>query len=93
MPKIKPRSSRRVPPLKDSDYDHEIKLVDHSITDLGSPSGENEALRQSTSENRVVAGPSSSRRNSLPTEDTVDVQRSTTIEPLIDVEGELWIPY
>lgn len=30
MPKIKPRSSRRVPPLKDSDYDHEISLDDHN---------------------------------------------------------------
>ncbi|EPE04966.1 meiotically up-regulated 65 protein [Ophiostoma piceae UAMH 11346] len=30
MPRIKPKSSRRAPPLKDEDYDHEISLVDNS---------------------------------------------------------------
>ncbi len=30
MHKITPHSSRRAPPLKDSDYDHEIDLVDHA---------------------------------------------------------------
>jgi hypothetical protein len=31
MPRVKHhRSSRRVPPPKDSDFDHEINLVDHS---------------------------------------------------------------
>jgi len=63
MPKIKPRSSRRAPPLKDSDYDHEINLVDHSASELSA--GE-ESLRQSTSEPTAVAGPSSPRRDSLP---------------------------
>lgn len=33
------RSSRRAPPLKDTDYDHEINLVDH-ITELDAPSPE-----------------------------------------------------
>ncbi|KAK3941244.1 hypothetical protein QBC46DRAFT_458443 [Diplogelasinospora grovesii] len=42
MPKIKHRSSRRVPPPKDSDFDHEIKLVDHSAPEPRAP-GDDEA--------------------------------------------------
>ncbi|TPX15724.1 uncharacterized protein E0L32_000058 [Thyridium curvatum] len=45
MPKIKPRSSRRAPGLKDSDYDHEINLVDHAA----SPSAQSPNLEASPS--------------------------------------------
>ena len=38
MPRI--RRSRRVPPLKDSDYDHEIDLVDDIPSDVSSLSSE-----------------------------------------------------
>ena len=45
MPKVKPKSSRRAPPSKDSDYDHEIILVDNGpATPLNRPtSNESEA--------------------------------------------------
>ncbi|KAK1770966.1 hypothetical protein QBC33DRAFT_555463 [Phialemonium atrogriseum] len=66
---MKPRSSRRAPPLKDSDFDHEINLVDHSTSDLGAPSLEEGALRSSTSEPGIVAGPSSSGLDSPPAVD------------------------
>ncbi|GAB1313838.1 hypothetical protein MFIFM68171_04048 [Madurella fahalii] len=87
MPKIKHhRSSRRVPPPKDSDFDHEIKLVDHSDDESGH--------RPSS------AGPSSSRRDtSIPSTsaapqlgdgetgaDTHDTRVEAPEEPFIQVE-------
>lgn len=60
MPKIKHHTSRRVPPLKDSDFDHEIKLVDHSALIPRTQSPEDEALRASISGAGDPAGPSSS---------------------------------
>ncbi|KAL1869990.1 hypothetical protein VTK73DRAFT_2860 [Phialemonium thermophilum] len=39
MPKLKPRTSRRVPPPKDSDFDHEISLVDNTDADQQQDSG------------------------------------------------------
>ena len=62
MPKIKPRTSRRVPPLKDSDFDHEINLVDHSAPVPRTISPEEEALRSSTSGPSVTPEPSSSQQ-------------------------------
>ena len=64
MPKIKPRSSRRAPPLKDSDYDHEITLVDRAdeVRPERTRSNESEAgpsVRPSTTE-PLVRGESSS---------------------------------
>ena len=57
MPKVKPRSSKRVPAPKESDFDHEIMLEDHSaptprIVDPEEAAGEPSA---STS---AAAGPS-----------------------------------
>ncbi|OIW23650.1 hypothetical protein CONLIGDRAFT_561267, partial [Coniochaeta ligniaria NRRL 30616] len=54
------RRSRRVEPLKDSDYDHEINLLDHSSPVPQKPSLE--ALRSSTSGPSVEAEPSSPNR-------------------------------
>ena len=70
MPKIKPKSSRRAPPLKDSDYDHEITLVDHAaaLAPRRTRSAESEAgpsLRASTTEPLIPGGgtsPSSPER-------------------------------
>lgn len=52
MPILKPRRSRRVEPLKDSDYDHEINLLDHSSPIPQKQTPDEGALRTS------VAGPS-----------------------------------
>ena len=65
MPAIKPRSSRRVPPPKESDFDHEIKLVDHSAPVPRTVSPEDEVLRPYASESSA-AGPSNGN-GSLPT--------------------------
>ncbi|KAI1865871.1 uncharacterized protein JN550_008129 [Neoarthrinium moseri] len=49
MPKV--RSSRRVPPLKESDIDHEINLVDHSVAGSSravSPSPDDDADHDNT---------------------------------------------
>ncbi len=59
MPKIKPRSSRRAPPPKESDFDHEIRLVDHSGPVPRTASPEDEVIRPSISES-TAAGPSKS---------------------------------
>jgi len=64
MPKIKPRSSRRAPPLRDSDYDHEITLVDRAdaLEPQRTRSGESEAgpsVRPSTTEPLIPDEPSS----------------------------------
>ncbi|KAK3360199.1 hypothetical protein B0T25DRAFT_123905 [Lasiosphaeria hispida] len=64
MPRVKHhRSSRRVPPPKDSDFDHEIKLVDHSTPE---PCQDDDSLRTSFSHGTeppvAEAGPSSDRR-------------------------------
>ncbi|KAK0728687.1 hypothetical protein B0T26DRAFT_810581 [Lasiosphaeria miniovina] len=63
MPKIKHRSSRRAPPPKDSDFDHEIKLVDHSAPAPRS-SGQDESSRPTSSRETADAGPSSARPGS-----------------------------
>ncbi|OAA68059.1 peroxin 23-like protein [Niveomyces insectorum RCEF 264] len=42
MPKIRSRSTRRAPPLKDSDYDHEISLVDNADADGDAPGASDE---------------------------------------------------
>lgn len=92
MPKIKHhRSSRRVPPPKDSDFDHEIKLVDHSDDESG---------RRPSS-----AGPSSSHRDtSVPSTSTAPppgdgeagadahaTRAEAPEEPSIQVERELML--
>jgi hypothetical protein len=59
---LKPRRSRRVEPLKDSDYDHEINLLDHSPPASRIPSSEAEAPRTSTSGPSVEAEASSPNR-------------------------------
>ncbi|KAJ9156683.1 hypothetical protein NKR23_g1416 [Pleurostoma richardsiae] len=64
MPKIRPRSSRRAPPLKEDDFDHEINLVDQSA---GAPSPQSVPpdtglQRSSTSESNPEPGPSASRQ-------------------------------
>ncbi|KAK5661282.1 hypothetical protein OQA88_11176 [Cercophora sp. LCS_1] len=57
MPRVKHhRSSRRVPPPKDSDFDHEINLVDHSPSPRRSEEGENSA--RGSSLGSALAGPS-----------------------------------
>jgi hypothetical protein len=63
---LKPRRSRRVEPLKDSDYDHEINLLDHSSPVPQEPSPDAEALRPSTSGPSIEAAPLSPN----PREDT-----------------------
>jgi hypothetical protein len=70
MSKLKPRRSRRVEPLKDSDYDHEINLLDHSspVPQKASPDPE----EQRTS----VSGPF------LEGEPSLRNQRSHTPEPV-----------
>ena len=61
---MKPRRSRRVEPLKDSDYDHEINLLDHSSPALRKPSTEAEGPRTSTSGPSVEGEPSPLERRS-----------------------------
>lgn len=58
MPRIKHhRSSRRVPPPKDSDFDHEINLVDKSEAEddsIGPPTaGPSSSLQNSTRESAL----------------------------------------
>ncbi|KAK0614224.1 hypothetical protein B0T14DRAFT_499540 [Immersiella caudata] len=56
MPRVKHhRSSRRVPPPKDSDFDHEIKLVDHAPSPPTSPQDDES---RSPSRAGSAAGPS-----------------------------------
>ncbi|KAK3325165.1 hypothetical protein B0H66DRAFT_111534 [Apodospora peruviana] len=71
MPKIKHhRSSRRVPPPKDSDFDHEIGLVDHSANDAQSPTEDGDSLLPRSREANSVAGPSTARGDT-PNSDTL----------------------
>jgi hypothetical protein len=56
MPRVKHhRSSRRAPPPKDSDFDHEIKLVDHAPSPPTSPQDDDS---RSPSRAGSAAGPS-----------------------------------
>lgn len=65
MPRVKHhRSSRRVPPPKDSDFDHEIKLVDHSPSPRRSDEGDNSP--RGSSRGSAVAGPSSEPQRKPP---------------------------
>lgn len=59
MSMLKPRRSRRVEPLKDTDYDHEINLLDHSSPIPRESSSD--ALRPSVSGPSVTAETSSTR--------------------------------
>ncbi|KAM7213858.1 hypothetical protein V8F06_010736 [Rhypophila decipiens] len=62
MPRIRHhRSSRRVPPPKDSDFDHEISLVDHSPSSPEIQPEDGDSLRPPSQGTNSVAGPS--RRN------------------------------
>ncbi|CAK7225870.1 hypothetical protein SBRCBS47491_006035 [Sporothrix bragantina] len=52
----KPRSSRRAPPLKDTDYDHEITLFDSAADDTGAGAGDaNGGLRAGDAANRSAS--------------------------------------
>ncbi|KAK0638802.1 hypothetical protein B0T16DRAFT_449697 [Cercophora newfieldiana] len=65
MPRVKHhRSSRRVPPPKDSDFDHEINLVDHAPSPSTSTQ-DGDSLR-SPSRASSAAGPSSEHRREQP---------------------------
>lgn len=84
------RSSRRAPPLKDTDYDHEIDLVDH-VTEPKNrspepllpqtpiqPQDDTLSPRQTTTTDHTalsVAGPSRTRSGS---QSTVKTQRSSS---------------
>lgn len=73
MSRLKPRTSRRVPPLKDSDYDHEINLLDHSgPVPLKVGPEDDESLQPSTSTPGLSAPaePSSSRHEPSTVEPT-----------------------
>jgi hypothetical protein len=88
MPKIRHhRSSRRVPPPKDSDFDHEINLVDRDEDEAslrpssaGPSSSQHETLLPSTTEGQPVDGEGGP--------DT-EVRRAEAAEqPSVHVEGE-----
>ncbi|KAK4452402.1 hypothetical protein QBC34DRAFT_34739 [Podospora aff. communis PSN243] len=67
MPRVKHhRSSRRVPPPKDSDFDHEIKLVNHTPSPPTSPQ---DGDSRSPSRASSAAGPSSGRQQEPPDAD------------------------
>ncbi|KAB5554560.1 hypothetical protein GE09DRAFT_1121495 [Coniochaeta sp. 2T2.1] len=99
---MKPRRSRRVEPLKDSDYDHEINLLDHSSSVPRKPSTEAEGPRTSTSGPSVEAEPSSPERrpttpepptaaadhaNGSPSAGGDDHTRDHAVVPALEVEG------
>src|SRR6478752_3071988 len=64
MPRVKHhRSSRRVPPPKDSDFDHEISLVDNAPSTPTTPREEDLSSRGTDS---ATAGPSSPPRQPPP---------------------------
>ncbi|KAB5525761.1 hypothetical protein GE09DRAFT_1010355 [Coniochaeta sp. 2T2.1] len=100
---MKPRRSRRVEPLKDSDYDHEINLLDHSSPVPRKPSTEAEGLRTSTSGPSVEAEPSPPERrsrtpepattaaaghaNGSPSAEGDDHTREHAVVPALEVEG------
>jgi len=69
MPRVKHhRSSRRVPPPKDSDFDHEINLVNHNPSPPVSVKDDDSALGPSRASS--AAGPSAGRhRESIHTDD------------------------
>ncbi|KAK0615843.1 hypothetical protein B0T17DRAFT_497337 [Bombardia bombarda] len=82
MPKIKHhRSSRRAPPPKDSDFDHEIGLVDHSapaplVSAQDDDSLATTSLRDPLHSNVASeAGPSSPQR-SAPNPDATDIPKA-----------------
>ena len=81
MPKIKPQSTRRAPPLKDSDCDHEIKLVDHSAPIPQSTTAETEAARTSSS-SPILADSSQSQDHDRTEEESI------ATEALQDVGNE-----
>ncbi|KAK1749956.1 hypothetical protein QBC47DRAFT_332708 [Echria macrotheca] len=59
MPRVKHhRSSRRVPPPKDSDFDHEINLVDHSPSPPRTSTHDGESVRALSRDGPAIAGPS-----------------------------------
>ncbi|KIH94209.1 hypothetical protein SPBR_05752 [Sporothrix brasiliensis 5110] len=66
MPKIKPRSSRRAPPLKESDYDHEIILVDSAADDAGTNTNAVDAGDGAAPETNVATAAGPSAESSAP---------------------------
>jgi len=71
MPRVKHRrSSRRVPPPKDSDFDHEINLVDHYASSSTSSQEDDSSRTSSRGNASAIAGPSSKPPQQPP--DTTD---------------------
>lgn len=73
MSKIKSRSSRRAPVLKESDYDHEISLFDSAAdatTEAGAVNGGDGAAPETDIERTASPSPEPSSRNTAI--DTVD---------------------
>jgi hypothetical protein len=99
MSKLKPRRSRRVEPLKDSDCDHEINLLDHSSPVPRKLSPEEETLRRSISGPSVTAEPASSRQSSA-LENTETAVQSTgdrgdiggRVQPTLEIERKCCWP-
>lgn len=106
MPRIKHhRSSRRVPPPKDSDFDHEIGLVDHSVSGTESQTEDGDSLRPSSRAPHSDAGPSRQDQPAEVNNGTVRVCRDTHTNdakgsdaalarpsrPSVQVEGMLYI--
>ncbi len=83
---MKPHSKRRVPPPKESDFDHEINLVDHSAPVPRTASPEDEAVRSSTS-GRDDAGPSSAAGPPGALDRLVDNPAGAQIDPIAEDDG------
>ena len=79
MPRVKHhRSSRRVSPPQDSDFDHEISLVDNAPSAPSTP-GEEELSSRGT--DSATAGPSSSLHRELPNDSAaVDLAQNGHVE-------------
>ncbi|KAM7199544.1 putative PEX23-like peroxisomal biogenesis factor 23-like [Naviculisporaceae sp. PSN 640] len=71
------RSSRRVPPPKDSDFDHEIGLVDHSASGADSQTEDGDSIRPSSRPPNSAAGPSRQDQPAEVNNGTAEVHRDT----------------